>query len=251
MVGNSNDTFSQPKAHESSLHDKITNHEPRALIFKGMGYKRTSVEIDGAFYESISCAKRATGHDRRAIKKRCLSDKFSNYKIVPFRVNYTEKRCVKCKKVYPLSEFYINKPSKDGLRSQCKVCDLRGGREHYAKTYIKKRQIKYSDYEVGTKEYNRNIALLCMYNISLKEYNDLLHQQNYKCKICGIPQKELDKNLCVDHDHETGEIRGLLCRCCNSGLGHFRDNTQTLQNAIEYLKTNLSKSNRSPSQQGV
>lgn len=63
-------------------------------------------------------------------------------------------------------------------------------------------------------------------------------QQGSKCKICGIHQDELIKKLVVDHDHNTGIVRGLLCDKCNRGLGHFDDNINKLLNAIEYLKNN-------------
>lgn len=72
------------------------------------------------------------------------------------------------------------------------------------------------------------------YGITLQEYDNMLAAQDGVCAICG---KECRKNmfLSVDHDHETGAIRGLLCDDCNNGLGKFFDDVSLLQKAIDYL----------------
>ncbi len=59
------------------------------------------------------------------------------------------------------------------------------------------------------------------YGITVEQYDAMLRQQNGLCAICGRAPKRF--RLAVDHDHETGEIRGLLCTRCNLGLGWFRD----------------------------
>ena len=81
------------------------------------------------------------------------------------------------------------------------------------------------------------------YGLTLEQYEAMVEYQDHKCKICGIPETEnsLDKNgnpkrLSIDHDHETGQIRGLLCNPCNTALGSFRDNVESLQRAILYLE---------------
>ena len=56
------------------------------------------------------------------------------------------------------------------------------------------------------------------------------------CEICGIRWEKDKIPLCVDHDHSTNEIRGILCKHCNHVLGHARDNIKTLENAIKYLR---------------
>ena len=67
-----------------------------------------------------------------------------------------------------------------------------------------------------------------------EEYKELLDIYKHRCAIC---KKELgDKNRpCVDHSHETGQVRGILCSQCNSGLGFFNDSTELLSAAGEYL----------------
>lgn len=69
----------------------------------------------------------------------------------------------------------------------------------------------------------------------------MIEEQDNKCAICG--QEETAKNngidvnkLAVDHDHVTGRVRGLLCKACNNGLGHFQDDPELLEAAIRYLK---------------
>ena len=77
----------------------------------------------------------------------------------------------------------------------------------------------------------RNIRYVQKYGITLKDYNDMLTQQNKLCLIC-----KKDLKLYVDHDHTTGVVRGLLCHKCNTGLGMLQDNINNLLNAINYIK---------------
>ena len=74
---------------------------------------------------------------------------------------------------------------------------------------------------------------------TVEKYNQLLEDQNYCCKICGRHVTEFKKNLHLDHNHKTGEIRGLLCGKCNLGLGNLDDNIGILEKAIKYLKGEL------------
>lgn len=72
------------------------------------------------------------------------------------------------------------------------------------------------------------------HRLTITEYEHLLEEQGGGCKLCGFHPEH--KRLCVDHDHVTGRIRGLLCHSCNVALGLLRDNVETLQRAIEYLR---------------
>jgi hypothetical protein len=82
----------------------------------------------------------------------------------------------------------------------------------------------------------RNVRLKREFGITVDDYEVLFKKQNGRCAICrGKPLK--NKNLCIDHCHETGAIRGLLCFNCNTGLGHFRDNMNLLNSAQKYLTT--------------
>jgi hypothetical protein len=72
------------------------------------------------------------------------------------------------------------------------------------------------------------------FGITADEYWRLWREQKGLCKICGKPQC-VGTKLDVDHDHETGKIRGLLCRQCNTGIGLLRDSVSLLFRAIKYL----------------
>lgn len=72
------------------------------------------------------------------------------------------------------------------------------------------------------------------YGMTVGHYELMLKSQDNKCAICG---KELTKP-CIDHNHKTGKVRGILCRSCNTGLGLFQDNFELLRKAAVYLERN-------------
>lgn len=79
-------------------------------------------------------------------------------------------------------------------------------------------------------------ALRRYYGITLEEYNKMFEEQNGKCYICDKTPQEAGKRLCVDHNHTTKEVRGLLCYRCNSGIGLLQDDKNIIKKAFEYLK---------------
>lgn len=80
------------------------------------------------------------------------------------------------------------------------------------------------------------------YGITYDDYLELFNFQNGKCKICdGVGEESKGERrshitLAVDHCHKTGKIRGLLCRKCNMGLGHFNDSSELLTSALSYIR---------------
>lgn len=105
-------------------------------------------------------------------------------------------------------------------------------------------------FELAHGRWRRNICIPCrsknrysnkikkLYSIDLNQKLKLEIEQGGVCAICArsVP------TLCVDHNHTTGEVRGLLCSNCNTGLGLFGDNVQHLTQAIEYLRLTHSAS---------
>lgn len=87
-------------------------------------------------------------------------------------------------------------------------------------------------------ERNKNNKLLKAYGISLDDYNSLLVEQEGCCAICKRHHSLFMRKLSVDHDHKTGRVRGLLCKDCNTSLGQFNDDVDTLLSAVSYLNRN-------------
>ena len=74
------------------------------------------------------------------------------------------------------------------------------------------------------------------YGITLEQYNKSLVAQDHKCGICTTHVSELPTRLYIDHDHKTGQFRGLLCSQCNFALGMLKDRPSLFYNAVAYLE---------------
>jgi hypothetical protein len=135
------------------------------------------------------------------------------------------KRCSGCKETKPTTEFYKSKDRKDGLDNYCKPC-----KKQFIARY---RTEKYDAYLRSTRKSQRKMR----YGITPEEYDAILASQGGVCAICKEELNEF-KNTCLDHDHESDRVRGILCSHCNRGLGQFRDNVEFLSAAINYLKNN-------------
>ena len=140
-----------------------------------------------------------------------------------------DRRCYTCKEVKPLEAFAKSAKESLGHRYECKVCQNK-----HAKAFHKQ-------FPERTKQYEIKHNLMKDFGLTVETYDAMLVAQNGVCKICGNPPTT--ERLSVDHDHQTGKLRGLLCRHCNVGLGHFRDDPNRLINACKYLWDFMPKSN--------
>jgi len=138
-----------------------------------------------------------------------------------------EKFCPDCQTTKDTSEFGVYKRphrNHDTIHKVCKLC-------------YNKRQVAYMDSEdKRQKRYHSQIKF--KYGISGDEYDAMLEKQGGVCAICGNVNRSdaFHRRLAVDHDHDTGIIRGILCSHCNNALGMVDDNIETLHNMIKYLK---------------
>jgi hypothetical protein len=142
------------------------------------------------------------------------------------------KECSKCGRVLPVSSYYKNSASDDGLDYTCRDCRKACSRRYYRENRKVRCQRK----------------IIKSHGVGLIYKNFLLASQGWKCSICGKELKPNSSDACLDHDHLTGDIRGVLCRYCNGYIGKFGDNiigiskgimadtsNQTLVNAYGYL----------------
>jgi hypothetical protein len=154
------------------------------------------------------------------------------------------KKCSKCSEEKCESLFSPRAEGK-GIMSQCKECrkiqrkaDRAARPEHFREMGRISRSKHSKDYVY---ERARRSHLIKNYGITLEQYNEMEAAQGGICAICGQPETSTDprrgvRKLCVDHCHTTGEVRQLLCSLCNGGIGAFRENTEFMETAIEYLK---------------
>lgn len=104
-----------------------------------------------------------------------------------------------------------------------------------------KKSKAFSSWRMRNLEKIREYNLKKNYGITKERYLEMWVAQDKKCAICGSEHSAIRKtgtihNLCVDHCHKTGKVRGLLCVKCNAGIGNFKDNPQSLIAAAEYVK---------------
>ena len=130
------------------------------------------------------------------------------------------RTCSSCGETKPITEYHWHYKDKGIRRYHCKVC----------RSNVEKERQRSDAYKEKRKDYNLQKA----YGISSEEYEQKLKYQNYGCAICG--RKATNKALAVDHCHETGKIRDILCGYCNVGLGSFFDRPELLEKAADYIR---------------
>jgi hypothetical protein len=161
-----------------------------------------------------------------------------------------EKRCKHCGELKSVDDFYRNNVGRDGLRPECKACTAakRAGwyAENSAAEIARVKQWQQANRErvnAGNRERRRSPEskraqrdghLRRKFGISIDVYEEMLAAQGGVCGICG---REPNPSIAlhVDHDHETGVIRGLTCFRCNQALGAFGEDMERLQKATDYL----------------
>lgn len=147
----------------------------------------------------------------------------------------TGKYCATCKEIKGLENFNSDKKSKDGKSWECKPCRSIRRKKSYSQisAYNKKWRLDNLEY---AKLRDKKNNLTKKFNITLDEFEKLRASQNNGCAICSKIRSSSKKDLCVDHCHQTGKIRGLLCDNCNRGIGLLRDSIPLLLKAITYLE---------------
>lgn len=172
------------------------------------------------------------------------------------------KICSKCKEEKSLSAYHKDSYAKDGKSPCCKNChSLRKYGRPHNEIRSKYKSIEFEDgtklctkcnlakpkddfYFVTHKNCYKSYCKICennvrfkrIYNLSDKEFDDvMLRKENNKCEICGNENAN-GKQLHLDHNHDTGKVRGVLCTNCNLSIGLLKEDIDKLEKIIYYLK---------------
>lgn len=140
------------------------------------------------------------------------------------------KTCSRCNKSKGVSEFNRHLAAKDGLSSRCRECCS----EHWAmngERYRHDKNLRQRESYRLNPEKHKSRTRKSVYGISEDQYRQLVCDQAGRCAICNRVTQ-----LCVDHDHKSGRVRGLLCRVCNTYLGMVEESEAPFYRAIQYLK---------------
>jgi hypothetical protein len=161
-----------------------------------------------------------------------------------------QKQCRLCGQVKPLEEFHRATTARDGHRGECKACFREQAAERYRadpskaierarrwqadnrERHLRNQRARRERPEVKAKE--RAGHLRRAFGITQERYEELLGAQDGGCAVCSKEPKT-GKSLHVDHDHDTGAIRGLLCFSCNAALGHLREDEERIRALAAYL----------------
>jgi hypothetical protein len=153
------------------------------------------------------------------------------------------KICNKCKAEKALSAFNREHTRKDGRRYDCRECQKKAYKSRIVDSEIRYKKLIYQKEWRQTrrqqlKEHDREIVA-SKYGMTHEQYKAMLKNQAGVCAICRKPETKIFKGslclLCIDHDHVTGEVRGLLCNKCNIRLGVL-ENESFVSPALAYLK---------------
>lgn len=158
------------------------------------------------------------------------------------------RRCKKCGEFKPPEHFYRDKGGRDGLRPECKACTSARRKEWYAAN--REREIervrqwqqanheryvaKQAEYRARSERDDRPGHLRRKFGMTVEDYDRMCAEQGGVCAICGRRPRE-GTHLHVDHDHETGRVRGLLCFSCNVAVGQLQHDPTRIVRAADYL----------------
>lgn len=161
-------------------------------------FNRNSARPDGLQFYCRDCFSRRSARnyrERRLRRGLAVRDRVA--------APAGHKYCPRCRQVRPHQQWHRNKSARDGFASYCKPC---------------------------RNEMQRHEHLMRTFGLTEKQLDALIESQGGVCAICrdGKPEH-------VDHDHDTGFVRGVLCGPCNMGLGLFKDDTLRLTSAVDYL----------------
>jgi hypothetical protein len=143
------------------------------------------------------------------------------------------KTCSTCKQSKKRRDYHRSSTVWDGLDPRCRDCRKNAGTNHII--------------DMGARQSGQRLRI---YGLTPSDYQRMYQSQRGLCAICKQPEtmtyRGQVKQLSVDHNHATGEVRGLLCAACNFAIGKFNDNPTLLRAAANYLERDARTVTRLP-----
>jgi Recombination endonuclease VII len=161
--------------------------------------------------------------------------------------NYDEdtnglKFCNGCKEWRSKGDFNKDPKAPDKLHYRCRLCRRKYRRQQEVKDRTAAYNKKYArENPELMKAKDRKNSLKRFWNMTVEEFEALKKSQGGTCALCDKTESNPHKSLCIDHDHATGKIRGLLCDNHNRAMGLFKDSIEDMEKAIKYLRNHRSK----------
>ncbi|MBV9125670.1 MAG: endonuclease VII domain-containing protein [Planctomycetes bacterium] len=124
------------------------------------------------------------------------------------------------------------------FNKNCTICGVEFVAKQHRRILCDDEACRYAHAKARNPRARFEAHLKTKYGLSLERYDEILAEQGGVCLICRKAPvgKRRNERLSVDHNHETGKVRGILCHQCNAGLGWFRDDPKLLRSAAEYLE---------------
>lgn len=141
------------------------------------------------------------------------------------------KTCSKCLEIKTPEDFNRHSQTRDGLQSQCKECARAAARASSKKKYTN----PCLEFQANLAQVKRAESYKRKYGWDITNYEQQLEKQGGCCAICGTSDPKRNGMFHIDHCHDTGKVRGLLCGHCNIGIGNLKDDPLLLARAIDYL----------------
>lgn len=149
------------------------------------------------------------------------------------------KLCSCCKKEKSLDDYRKNRHREDGLDVRCRDCAKASDKKSREKNRHRRNSHKREHYRQNSSRWRKN--KIRSYGISVEDYNRMLHEQSGCCAACGNPETRVRSGqliaLAIDHCHESGRVRGLLCGACNTSLGLLRDDPERIRRLADYIES--------------
>lgn len=145
------------------------------------------------------------------------------------------KRCNACGNFHPADLFNRDSHASDGLRSECRPCESKRNQVRYRanrERLLENERVRRQADPDRHSKLRRSQKIKRVYGLTDAEFDVMKEKQDGCCLICGVRPVTLH----IDHCHDSGQVRGLLCGLCNRGIGAFRDDPQLLDSAAEYLR---------------